>query len=153
MAYNTPANAATDHSKNAIIEHVSLYAHPVKPAIGPFILDHIMPHFYAGAQYITFVKIILDGVILPWYIGLTFTGGDTMKAIQIKYMPATATQPARLKAWTEAGNIVHKIDGRLEISDEAILLAERYVKKFNWGKICGFGSLPNGDWVATIAAA
>ena len=45
-----------------------------------------------------------------------------MKAIQIKCLSATNTKSSRLKAWTNAGSI-----------------------------ITGFGTLPNGDYVATIA--
>jgi len=74
-----------------------------------------------------------------------------MKAIQIKYLSATNTKPARLKAWTSAGQIIVSVDNTIEINVNAEMLAIHYAEiKFGTPKISGFGSLPNGDWCATF---
>jgi len=74
-----------------------------------------------------------------------------MKAIQIKYLGATNTKGVRLKAFTEAGSITESREYGNEPSDQARALADRYCAKYDWGKVSGFGSLPNGDYVATLA--
>lgn len=74
-----------------------------------------------------------------------------MKAIQIKYLPATYYKPARLKAWTEAGQLIEQINYRYDLNHHAHDLACRYIKKMEWNvNIQGFGILPNGDYVATL---
>ena len=74
-----------------------------------------------------------------------------MKAIQIKYLSATDTKGSRLKAWTDAGSITEPLDYALNLDAHALQLAERYIKEQDWGvDVTGFGSLPNGDYVATI---
>ena len=77
-----------------------------------------------------------------------------MKAIQIKYLPATNHNGARMKAWTEGGNNV-VVPFQYEItSDEARAqdVAQELIGRLGWDhvEIVGFGSLPNGDWVATL---
>lgn len=70
-----------------------------------------------------------------------------MKAIQIKY----DTKGARLKAWTEAGALTSPRDYGLNADEQALQLAEQYIQKQDWGcSVGGFGSLPNGDYVATL---
>ncbi len=73
-----------------------------------------------------------------------------MKAIQIKFLPATNTKPSRLKAWTEAGSIIQDISGRFELEMEAKFLADRYARQYCWPDISDFATLPNGDYVATL---
>jgi len=73
-----------------------------------------------------------------------------MKAIQIKYLAATDTKGTRLKAFTDAGSITESRDYALNDDDQARKLAARYaLEKFNCETL-GFGTLPNGDYVATI---
>ncbi len=76
-----------------------------------------------------------------------------MKAIQIKYLPATNSTGVRLKVFAEGCKPL--IVGRnyeLEVNDQARLLAIGYIDKtFNGNcKLYGFGCLPNGDYVATL---
>ena len=74
-----------------------------------------------------------------------------MKAIQIKYLGATNTKGARLKAWTEAGTLTVPRDYGVNTDEQALQLAEQYIKDRDWGSsVGGFGTLPNGDYVATL---
>jgi len=73
-----------------------------------------------------------------------------MKAIQIRYLCPTNTKGARLKAFTDAGTITVSREYGNEPADQARELAQSYADKYNWGKVCGFGTIPNGDYVATI---
>ncbi len=77
-----------------------------------------------------------------------------MKAIQIRYLPATNFKGARMKAWTEGGNSI-VIPYSYEISSDELrakLMAEELKTQLNWCKlkIIGVGSLPNGDWCAVL---
>ena len=72
------------------------------------------------------------------------------KAILIKYLPGTATQAPRLKATTEAGNLIESVNDEMDLADQALRLARQYVRDRNWSTVTGFGQLPNGDFVATI---
>ena len=75
-----------------------------------------------------------------------------MKAIQIKYLSATTHKGSRYKAWTEAGAIVESYDYELSGDEQARRLADRYNRE-TFGAtddLTGFGTLPNGDYVATI---
>lgn len=75
-----------------------------------------------------------------------------MKAILIKYLSATNTQGARLKATTEAGSLIEPIDYALNDDQQFKQLANRYIKHVGWECIVsGFGTLPNGDCVATLS--
>lgn len=76
-----------------------------------------------------------------------------MKAIQIKYLPATNTKGSRLKAMATdcRGMIVgfdySKNDGGCNE------LARLYIVKQGWNcEISGTGTLANGDFVVTLAA-
>ena len=73
-----------------------------------------------------------------------------MKAIQIKYLSATNTKGARYKAWTEAGSLTEAYDYSLDHKDNALALAKAYCAKFGWSEPKGIGSIPNGDYVATL---
>jgi len=74
-----------------------------------------------------------------------------MKAIQIKYLSETDNKGARLKAWTDAGTLTVSRDYGLDADEQALKLAEQYIKKQDWGSsVGGFGTLPNGDYVATL---
>ena len=75
-----------------------------------------------------------------------------MKAIQIKYLGATNTKGARLKAWTEAGSLTVSRDFALSPYEQANALAAEYLAEHNWPcDVAGFGTLPNGDYVATLS--
>jgi hypothetical protein len=77
-----------------------------------------------------------------------------MKAIQIRHLAPTNTKGSRLKVW--AKDVKPKIYSRnyeLDPRDQAVCAAQNYALLLGWGpKISGFGSLPNGDWVATLGA-
>ena len=73
-----------------------------------------------------------------------------MKAIQIKYLGATNTKGARLKAFTDAGSIIEPRDYRLNSDQQARAMAFTYCQQHDWPMPTGFGTLPNGDHVATI---
>lgn len=74
-----------------------------------------------------------------------------MKAIQIKFLNTTNHKPARLKAWTEAGQLIVSRDYDLEYADQVRFLASQYIVKQGWrAGIGGIGVLPNGDYVATL---
>jgi hypothetical protein len=76
-----------------------------------------------------------------------------MKAIQIKFLPATDKKGVRLKAYTEAGSLTEGRDYSVEPKDQAFSLAVSYLLKFDWEKhasIIGFGCLPGGNYVATL---
>lgn len=74
-----------------------------------------------------------------------------MKAIQIKYLPATNTLGARLKAFTHAGAITVGRDYEFDDRTQAIRLGLHYCHKYRWpaGQV-GFATLPNGDYVMTL---
>ena len=73
-----------------------------------------------------------------------------MKAIQIKYLPATNTKGVRLKVFTDAGSQTESRNYEGEPSEQARSMARQYAKTYFNCDITGFGTLPNGDWVATI---
>ena len=78
-----------------------------------------------------------------------------MQAIQIQYIPATDSKGSYLRAVsgsTEAVRLTEARDYALNVELQARALAQRYIKeviKLNL-EIEGFGTLPNGDFVATI---
>jgi len=76
-----------------------------------------------------------------------------MKAIQIRYLPATNTLGARYKAFTDAGSLTIGRNYGVDGETQAKQLAYAYCRKHNWhGPLnnVGFGTLPNGDYVFTI---
>ena len=75
-----------------------------------------------------------------------------MKAIQIKYMGSTTHRPSRVKAWTEAGTMVKSYDHGFSMAQQARTIAQEYCDKYGWGKVHGFGQLPNNTFVATLGA-
>tara|TARA_R110000796_G_scaffold204646_1_gene320763 strand:- start:126 stop:359 length:234 start_codon:yes stop_codon:yes gene_type:complete len=76
-----------------------------------------------------------------------------MKAIQVRYLQATETQGVRLKAFTDAGSLTEPRQYDLNADEQALALAERYIAKQAWAvDVVGFGSLSNGDYVATLGA-
>ncbi len=76
-----------------------------------------------------------------------------MKAIQIRYLGATNTKGARLKAWTDAGALIQSREYSEDVGQQARELAKNYISKMGWDTgISGFGQLPNGDYVATLIA-
>ena len=75
-----------------------------------------------------------------------------MKAIQIKYLSATNTKGVRLKAFTESGTITEGRDYSIKDDVQARRLADKYNRDVfrSTSELTGFGTLPNGDYVATI---
>lgn len=74
-----------------------------------------------------------------------------MQAIQVKYLGATNTQGVRIKAFASAGAITESRDYGVNCDDQSRSLAERYASEKFDSKVGGFGQLPNGDYVATLA--
>jgi len=56
-----------------------------------------------------------------------------MQSIQIKYLPATNTKGARLKATCEAGSFIESRDYQLEVKEQALALAFKLAnQKLDW---------------------
>lgn len=76
-----------------------------------------------------------------------------MKAIQVRFLPATSFYSARVKAFTEGGNAI-TVPFQYESSnflDQAETAAQDLIYKMKWPvKISGVGTLPCGDCVVTI---
>jgi hypothetical protein len=69
-----------------------------------------------------------------------------MQSIQVKYLPATNTQPARLKATCEGGSIIEPRD-HLEASEQALSLAFKLSNQLNWNvKEFSRGTFKNCDY-------
>jgi hypothetical protein len=76
-----------------------------------------------------------------------------MRAIQIKFLQPTNKNSSRLKAFSQLRDSLYETyDHNEEFEDQAKKLVIKYIKKMEWYniKISGFGSLPNGDFVATL---
>ena len=73
-----------------------------------------------------------------------------MQAIQIKYLSATNTKGARIKATTSAGSYTEARDYSLDFDQQARAMAFTYCQERDWPTPKGFGTLPNGDYVATL---
>jgi len=75
-----------------------------------------------------------------------------MKAIQTKYLPATNTKGARIKAWASGGNRV-TIPYQHELSGADVHRAAARVLCDNMGWDMPFvtGCLPNGDYCHVFA--
>jgi len=74
-----------------------------------------------------------------------------MKAIQVKYLGATNTKPSRLKVWAEgSGSVTESLSYDLNCDQQALQMAQQYAITHGWPEVKGFGSLPNGDYVATM---
>jgi hypothetical protein len=69
-----------------------------------------------------------------------------MQSIQVKYLPATNTKPARLKATCEGGSITEPRD-HLETSEQGLNLAFKLSNQLNWNvKEFVRGSFKNCDY-------
>lgn len=56
-----------------------------------------------------------------------------MQSIQIKFLPATNTKPARLKASCEGGSIIDHFKHNIEIKEQALNLAFKLAnEKLDW---------------------
>ena len=56
-----------------------------------------------------------------------------MQSIQVKYLPATNTKGARLKATCEAGSLIESREYSLEVKDQALGLAYKLAnQKLDW---------------------
>jgi hypothetical protein len=77
-----------------------------------------------------------------------------MQSIQVKYLPATNTKPARLKATCEGGSIIEAIDSSQEASEQALNLAFKLSNQLNWNvKEFSRGSFKNCDYFNIIKIA
>ena len=77
-----------------------------------------------------------------------------MKAIQVKFLPATNFKGARMKAWVSSANQV-TVPFQYEISDDetrAQDVAQELIYRLNWVnvEISGIGQLPNGNYAVTL---
>lgn len=74
-----------------------------------------------------------------------------MQAILVKYLPPTSTRGSRLKAKAMSGSATVGLNHAMEIEDQARELALKLAMHY-WkiDKLTGFGTLANGDFVATI---
>ena len=77
-----------------------------------------------------------------------------MKAIQVKYLPATTHRSSRWKAFAEGGlSSVMPYDHSGSEYYNARCAAQRLIEKMKWRvEISGDGNLPNGDYVFTLRA-
>jgi len=75
-----------------------------------------------------------------------------MKAIQVKYLPATTHRSSRWKAFAEGGwsaTVSYDYEGSEYYN--ARLAAECLITAMTWRvEISGDGNLPNGDYVFTL---
>lgn len=77
-----------------------------------------------------------------------------MKAIQIRFLPATNFKGARMKAWTEGNNSI-TLPFQYELSSDelrVIFMAKELINKMKWDsiEISGIGQISNGDYVVTL---
>ena len=73
-----------------------------------------------------------------------------MQAIQTKFLGATNTKGARIKAFCAAGSVIHDFgyDDECQYTHAAIKL----LKKLGWNKkIAGHGCIKNGDYVFILS--
>lgn len=88
-----------------------------------------------------------------------------MKAIQVKYMPATNTKPTRLKVFAEGLQpliySVNEFDCNHKFKSVEQQAAEKFANHFNWLVYCSWnetekvlrgGQLANGDYVFVIVS-
>jgi hypothetical protein len=77
-----------------------------------------------------------------------------MKAIQVRFLPATNFKPARMKAFCE-NNVSITVPYQYELSSDNLRILEcanEFINRLKWEvKITGTGQLKNGDWVVTIS--
>ena len=77
-----------------------------------------------------------------------------MKALQIKYLSPTNHRPSRLKLIAGSGlkPVIESLDYSMNIEQQAEKMAGDYAAS-RWNcKLTGFGTLPNGDYAATIGS-
>lgn len=75
-----------------------------------------------------------------------------MKAILIKYLAATNHKPSRLKAIAEGCKPLTKSFDHSKNDGGCNELTREFITKMGWKiDISGTGSLPNGDFVATLS--
>lgn len=76
-----------------------------------------------------------------------------MKAIQVRFLPATDFKGARIKAFVEGGGSV-TVPYQYELSEDegrVSEVAQELIYKMQWNvEISGIGQLPNGDYAITI---
>jgi hypothetical protein len=74
-----------------------------------------------------------------------------MKAIQVKYLPATNTKGIRIRAFVKENSITESRKYGVELNEQSRNLAQELMDKLEWNcKITGAGVIPNGDYVFTI---
>jgi len=77
-----------------------------------------------------------------------------MKAIQVRYFGPTNNRGSRFKAFVAGGaSVTIPYHYGASTDDNARMAADALMNKLCWGfDISGAGSLPNGDYVFTLAA-
>lgn len=75
-----------------------------------------------------------------------------MKAIQVKYIPATNTKGSRFKAWIKGNSITNSYDYRLSTFENAKIAANDLKDKLHWPTdiVLIGGLLPNKTYAFVI---
>ena len=74
-----------------------------------------------------------------------------MQAIQVRYLNATNTKGARLKAWTHGVAMVQPFNSDRDMFPQSRDLAQSLIDSLGWNvPITGAGTLKNGDDVFTV---
>jgi len=75
-----------------------------------------------------------------------------LQAITVKYLPATNTKPARLKAIASAGTMTQSRDHGLDTDKQARALVEEFCRAYDWqGYEIHGGVLNTSDFVFVLA--
>lgn len=77
------------------------------------------------------------------------------KVIIVRFREATGSLPARLKAMGEGwGSYSDQYDETRDLEAHARIVAEQFIEEVKWPvTVVGFGSLSNGDFVATLESS
>lgn len=75
-----------------------------------------------------------------------------MKAIEVKYLPATNTRGSRLKAstLTQGQSMTESIDSSINSDKQALQLAYKLCNRMEWNVLLNGGQFPDGTYVFTI---
>jgi len=73
-----------------------------------------------------------------------------MQAIQVKVLGPTNYNGLRIKAWSNSKTqYTEAREYGTDIEEQAKRVVAGFCEKYKWPAYTGFGTLPNGDWVAT----
>ena len=73
-----------------------------------------------------------------------------MQAIQVKILGPTTHNGLRIKAWSNRHTqYTEARDYSIGPEAQAKRVVAGFCEKYKWPAYTGFGTLPNGDWVAT----